>query len=76
MLSLTAAGRLAERIVRKAGEPVPVDELVATLEGYDVDTDRARAGVQLAVVVGRLTAIEDVDGRACVCHTTYLNPAA
>jgi hypothetical protein len=66
VLSLTATGRLAERIVRKAGEPMPVDTLVTTLEAHDVETSRARAGIQLAVIVGRLEGTTDNEGRQCV----------
>ena len=47
---------------------MPVDALVALLETYDVDVDvdRARAGVQLAVIVGRLEGSVDEDGNSCV----------
>jgi hypothetical protein len=65
-LSLTAAGRLAERIVRKTGEPMPVTEVIRILETYDVDIERARAGVALATVVGRLEGTTDSEGRQCV----------
>ena len=66
ILSLTATCRLAERIVRKAGKPVPVEELVALIETYDVERERARAGVRLACTVGRLVATDDLEGRPCV----------
>lgn len=65
ILSLTATGRLAERIVRQTGGLVPVEQLVCWLEGLDVETDRARAGVHLATIVGRLDAVDD-EGRPCV----------
>jgi hypothetical protein len=66
VLSLTAACRLAERIVRKAGEPVTVEQLVKLIEAQDVDIERARAGVALATVVGRLEGTTDSEGRQCV----------
>jgi hypothetical protein len=66
ILSLTAACRLAERIVRQAGQPVPVEQLVSWLEGLEVDVDRAQASIRLAVTVGRLDAVTDDDGVACI----------
>jgi hypothetical protein len=65
-LSIVACGRLAERHCRKAGKPVPVEQLVSWLEGLDVDVDRARASIRLACTIGRLEAITDSEGRACV----------
>ena len=67
ILSVVAVGRLAERFVRKADDqPMPVADLVALLTNYDVADDRARAGVQLSVIVGRLEGTTDSEGRACV----------
>lgn len=66
VLSLTATCHLAERLVRKTNEPVPVEHLVALLETYDVERERARAGVRLACTVGRLISTEDLEGNTCV----------
>jgi hypothetical protein len=66
ILSIVACGRLAERLVRQAGQPVPVEEVAARLGSYGIDVDRARAGVQLAVIVGRLEGSADEDGNTCV----------
>jgi len=57
VLSLPAAGRLAERIVHDAGAPVTSEQIVTRLEALDIDTERAQAGIRLAVTVGRLEAI-------------------
>jgi hypothetical protein len=49
VLSIVAVGRLAERRVREAGEPVRVEAVVRWLvDSVDVQDDRARAGVRLA----------------------------
>ena len=67
VLSIVAVGRLAERRVREAGEPVRVEAVVRWLvDSVDVQDDRARAGVRLATYVGRLEGITDDRGRACV----------
>jgi len=61
-----ACGRLAERHCRKAGAPVPIEQLVAMLEAHDVLTDRAQASIRLAVTIGRLEAVTDSEGNTCV----------
>ena len=67
ILSLVAVARLAERHVRQAGQPVPVEHVVHWLvDSVGVEEDRARAGVRLAVVVCRLEGTTDEDGRACL----------
>jgi hypothetical protein len=67
VLSLVAIGRLAERHLRQADQPVPVEQVVRWLvDAFAVDLDRAQAGVRLAVTVGRLEAIGDNDGRPCL----------
>ena len=66
ILSIVACGRLAERHCRKAGQPLPVEQLVRMLEAHDVLTDRAQASIRLAVTVGRLDAVTDREGRQCV----------
>jgi hypothetical protein len=66
ILSIVACGRLAERHCRKARAPIPIEQLVRMLEAHDVLTDRAQASIRLAVTIGRLEAVTDDDGRACV----------
>jgi hypothetical protein len=66
ILSIVACGSPAELLVRQAGQPVPVEEVAARLGSYGIDVDRARAGVQLAVIVGRLEGSADEDGNTCV----------
>jgi len=66
VLSLTAVSRLAERRVPQANQPVPVEEVVAWLiNAIGVQDDRARAGIRLGTIIGRLEQIE-VDGRPAV----------
>ena len=76
VLSLTATSRLAERCIRLAGEPMLVSDLIARLESLDVDTERAQAGVRLAVTVGRLEAIEDKAGEPWLSIPNTLEAAA
>jgi len=65
ILSITAASRYATRLVRKAGEPVAVTDLLRWLEALDIERSRAEAGVRLAVIGARLEQTE-VDGRPAV----------
>jgi hypothetical protein len=60
-LSLTAIGRLAEREVRQAGGVLAEHEVLARLRDHDVDPDRARAGLRLALTVGRVIEAEDAE---------------
>ncbi len=67
VLSLPALGLRAERRVRKAGRPVPFDAVVAYLVNeVGVPDDRARAGLRLARVVGRLEGTTDDEQRLCL----------
>ena len=66
ILSIVACGRLCERTCRQASAPVPISELVEMLEGHDVLTDRAHASIRLATTIGRLEAVTDDEGNACV----------
>jgi hypothetical protein len=54
ILSTRAVSRLAERHVRQGPEPVPAGELLRELQALDVDGERARAGIVLALDCGRL----------------------
>jgi hypothetical protein len=77
VLSVVAVGRLAERHVRQPGEPVPVEHVVRWLvDSLGVADDRAHAGARLAVTVGRLEAIEDSNGRPCLCLPNERTAAA
>jgi len=62
ILSVVAVGRLAERSVRQAGEPVVVEQVLDSLVSLGVAVDRAEAGIRLATTIGRLESIER-DGR-------------
>ena len=64
VLSLTALSRLAERHVREVGEPVPVEQLVTLLDC--IDDARARAGIRLAVIAGRLESTTDDEQQPCI----------
>ena len=65
VLSIVACGRLAER--RCDSSPgSSVERAVAQLGSYGIDVDRARAGVHLSVIVGRLEGSVDEDGNTCV----------
>ena len=67
VLSLPAVGRLAQRHVRQATQPVPVEDVVAWLvNAIGLQDDRARAGVRLAEIVGRLAAVTDDEQRPCL----------
>jgi hypothetical protein len=67
VLSIVAVARLAERHVRQAGHLAPVEDVVRWLvESVGAQDDRARAGVQLACIVGRLEDTTDEAGRACL----------
>ena len=66
ILSLTATSRYATRLVRKAGEPVAPADLVRWLEALDIDTERAEAGIRLALIGARLEAVTDDDQRPCL----------
>jgi hypothetical protein len=76
VLSLTATSRLAERAVRQAGQTVPVEELVTQLVNLDVEEDRARAGVRLAEIAGRLEVVTDDQDRPCIRLPRELKAAA
>jgi len=65
VLSLVAVGRLAERHIRQATEPVLATALVSWFEHMNVDAERAQAGIRLAVIGARLEQTE-VDGRPAV----------
>jgi hypothetical protein len=54
ILSLPAVSRVAERHCREQRQPIPRTELVKWLTSIDVAADRAEAGVNLAVICGRL----------------------
>ncbi len=76
VLSIVAVGRLAARHVRQVGQALPVDDVVQWLvDSSGVQDDRARAGVRLAVVVGRLEA-EDHDGQPCLRIPDEMEAAA
>jgi hypothetical protein len=65
VLSLTALSRLAERHVREAGGgPVPIEQLVTLLDC--IDEARARAGIRLAVIAGRLECATDDEQQPCI----------
>ncbi len=67
ILSIVAVGRLAERRVRQAGDALPVEDVVSWLvDSVGVQDDRARAGVRLATIVGRLEPVKDDNGRPCL----------
>ena len=77
VLSVVAVGRLTERHVREAGQPVPVEEVVRWLvDAVGVADDRARAGVRLAVTVGRLETTTDDDDRPSLRIPTEREAAA
>jgi hypothetical protein len=64
VLSLTALSRLAERHVRQANNPMPISELIAALDC--IDEARARAGIRLAVIAGRLERATDDEQQPCI----------
>ncbi len=65
--TIVAVGRLAERRVRQAGQPVPTEDVVRWLiESVGVQDDRARAGIRLAVIVARIETVTGDDQRPCL----------
>jgi hypothetical protein len=54
ILSTVAVSRLAERHVRQHPEPVPAGVLIRELQALDIDGERARAALVLALDCGRL----------------------
>jgi hypothetical protein len=58
LLSLPAIARVAERHVRQRG-PATRDQLLAWTATVDVASDRAEAGLRLAVTCGRLELAVD-----------------
>jgi len=77
VLSLTAVSRLAERRVRQASRPVPVEAVVAWLvNAIGVQDDRARAGIRLATIVGRLQIVTDDEQHRCLAVPARTETAA
>jgi hypothetical protein len=67
ILSIVAVGRLAEHHVRQSTSPCPIETIVRWLvDSIGVQDDRARAGVRLACVVGRLEGTTDSAGSPCL----------
>jgi hypothetical protein len=66
LLSTRAIATLAERHVRKADAPVPIDEVLVGLQRFGVEPDRAEAGVQRAIANDHLESVLDADERPCV----------
>jgi hypothetical protein len=62
-MSLTGAGRLAERRLRQLGRPLAAVELLDWLERQGVSPGRASEAVACGVSAGRLAVVEDSFGK-------------
>ncbi len=67
VLSLSAIGRVSERRIRQAGQPVPLADITRWLtDTVGVDIERATAGLKLARITGRLELTKDAEGSTCL----------